>query len=216
MDDKRPSPFDHAIGKLNPSKLAVPKVAAKLPPKRKSSARSVPILRVPPIDVPLDAPQTEPQTEPLNEPQNKPNPVATQEPSAPLATALEEPPQSEPSPTPKKKRHWGRSALVLAAAVAVPAMAAPDEWRAFALPEITAQDDDQLDLMAFETPGESFPGSAFYYLADEPYLTEAELARDFHTVAALRAHPRLAKFIRWISKRPPGFHSGTPGPRRKH
>ena len=172
MDDKRPSPFDHAIGKLNPSKLAVPKVAAKLPPKRTSSARSIPVLRVPPIDVPLDALQDAPQTAP----QNGSNPVATQEPSAPLATAFEEPPHSEPSPTPKKKRHWGRSALVLAAAVAVPAMAAPDEWRAFALPEITAQDDDQLDLMAFETPGESFPGSAFYYLADEPYLTEAELA----------------------------------------
>ena len=47
-------------------------------------------------------------------------------------------------------------------------------------------------------------------------LSEAELARDFNTVKALRAHPRLAKFIRWISKRPPGFHSGTPDPRRKH
>ncbi|MBO9603229.1 MAG: cell wall hydrolase [Novosphingobium sp.] len=27
--------------------------------------------------------------------------------------------------------------------------------------------------MGFETPGESFPGSAFYYLADEPYLPPA-------------------------------------------
>jgi hypothetical protein len=46
-------------------------------------------------------------------------------------------------------------------------------------------------------------------------LTEAELARDYNTVAALRAHPRLAGFIRWVRKRPPGFHSKTPGPRRK-
>ncbi|MDV4144823.1 HNH endonuclease [Shimia sp. FJ5] len=46
-------------------------------------------------------------------------------------------------------------------------------------------------------------------------LSEAELARDYATVEALRAHPRLAKFIRWIAKRPPGFHSETPGPRRK-
>ncbi len=46
-------------------------------------------------------------------------------------------------------------------------------------------------------------------------LTETELARDFNTVEALRAHPRLAKFIAWVSKRPPGFHSKTPGNRRK-
>ncbi|MEO0752425.1 MAG: HNH endonuclease [Pseudomonadota bacterium] len=46
-------------------------------------------------------------------------------------------------------------------------------------------------------------------------LTETELARDYSTVEALRAHPRLAKFIRWVAKRPPVFHSKTPGPRRK-
>ena len=46
-------------------------------------------------------------------------------------------------------------------------------------------------------------------------LTEAELARDYNTIEALRAHPRLAGFIKWVSKRPPGFHSKTPGPRRK-
>ncbi|TCP61619.1 hypothetical protein EV663_10470 [Rhodovulum bhavnagarense] len=46
-------------------------------------------------------------------------------------------------------------------------------------------------------------------------LTETELARDYNTVSALRAHPRLAKFIGWVGKRPPGFHSKTPGPRRR-
>ncbi|WP_299501127.1 HNH endonuclease [uncultured Roseobacter sp.] len=46
-------------------------------------------------------------------------------------------------------------------------------------------------------------------------LSEAELARDYATVAALRAHPRLAKFITWVAKRPPGFHSKVPGKRRK-
>jgi hypothetical protein len=46
-------------------------------------------------------------------------------------------------------------------------------------------------------------------------LTEAELARQYHTVEALRAHPRLARFIDWIAARPPGFHSKTPGRRRK-
>lgn len=45
-------------------------------------------------------------------------------------------------------------------------------------------------------------------------LSETELARDYHTPEALRAHPRLAKFIRWVAKRPPGFKSKTPGKRR--
>ena len=46
-------------------------------------------------------------------------------------------------------------------------------------------------------------------------LTEAELARDFHTPEALRAHPRLAGFLRWVAKRPPNFHSRSAGGRRK-
>lgn len=46
-------------------------------------------------------------------------------------------------------------------------------------------------------------------------LTETELARDFATIDALRAHPRLAKFIHWVARRPPEFLSRTPGPRRR-
>ncbi len=46
-------------------------------------------------------------------------------------------------------------------------------------------------------------------------LTEAELARDYASIEALRSHPRLARFIGWVRKRPPGFHSKTPGARRK-
>ena len=46
-------------------------------------------------------------------------------------------------------------------------------------------------------------------------LTEAELARDYKTVEALRAHPRLAGFIAWVRKRPPEFRSKVPGRRRK-
>lgn len=46
-------------------------------------------------------------------------------------------------------------------------------------------------------------------------LSEADLARDYAAVDALRAHPRLAKFIAWVSKRPPGFHSKVPGKRRR-
>ena len=45
-------------------------------------------------------------------------------------------------------------------------------------------------------------------------LTEADLARDYNTPEALRSHPRLARFIGWVRKRPPGFLSRTPGSRR--
>lgn len=45
-------------------------------------------------------------------------------------------------------------------------------------------------------------------------LSEAELARDYATIAALRTHPRLARFISWVRKRPPGFQSKVPGKRR--
>jgi hypothetical protein len=45
-------------------------------------------------------------------------------------------------------------------------------------------------------------------------LSEAELARDYNTAEALRSHPRLARFIDWIRKRPDDFHSRTPGARR--
>ncbi len=46
-------------------------------------------------------------------------------------------------------------------------------------------------------------------------LSETELARDYATVEALRAHPKLEKFIRWIAKRPPDFASKVPGRRRR-
>lgn len=46
-------------------------------------------------------------------------------------------------------------------------------------------------------------------------LSESDLAREYYTVDALRLHPRLSKFIAWVSKRPPAFNSKTPGARRK-
>ncbi len=45
-------------------------------------------------------------------------------------------------------------------------------------------------------------------------LTETELARQYSSIEALRSHPRLARFVAWVAKRPPGFHSKTPGKRR--
>lgn len=46
-------------------------------------------------------------------------------------------------------------------------------------------------------------------------LTEAELARDFATVEALRAQPRLAAFIEWVARKPPTFYKRSAGGRRK-
>ena len=45
-------------------------------------------------------------------------------------------------------------------------------------------------------------------------LTETELARVYNTAEALRAHPHLAKFVRWVAKRPPGFDARSTGNRR--
>ncbi|MGB3167163.1 MAG: cell wall hydrolase, partial [Alteraurantiacibacter sp.] len=71
----------------------------------------------------------------------------------------------------ERLRPLARRLAVMALAVAIPAFAAtggldlsPDEEPAAA--PITA--------MPFETPGESFPGSAFYYLDEVPQLVEAE------------------------------------------
>jgi hypothetical protein len=59
----------------------------------------------------------------------------------------------------------GAKIAALAAAVAVPAMATPGDWSPFAHEQPAAA----IAPMPFEQVGASFPGSAFYYLADEPY-----------------------------------------------
>lgn len=46
-------------------------------------------------------------------------------------------------------------------------------------------------------------------------FTEAELARHYADIAALRAHPAIARFADWVAKRPPGFRSRIPGGRRR-
>ncbi|WP_234026882.1 cell wall hydrolase [Erythrobacter sp. HKB08] len=66
--------------------------------------------------------------------------------------------------------HRGRRLLALAAVVAVPAFAAPSDWQPFARPATEAMMAETAAPMPFETPGESFPGSAFYYLEDQPRL----------------------------------------------
>jgi spore germination cell wall hydrolase CwlJ-like protein len=57
-----------------------------------------------------------------------------------------------------------RRTAVLLAAVAVPALATPGEWSAFAIGN-AGRAEVVVQPMPFEQAGESFPGSAFYYLA---------------------------------------------------
>lgn len=68
-------------------------------------------------------------------------------------------------------KHHGRRLLALATAIAVPAVAAPLDWgndtdqnTGFAPPPMA-------DPMAFERPGQSFPGSAFYFIEQEARLS---------------------------------------------
>jgi spore germination cell wall hydrolase CwlJ-like protein len=67
----------------------------------------------------------------------------------------------------KSPRHHGRRALVLLAAVALPAFATPGDWGPGLLAEIgsAGRAEAAVAPMPFERAGDSFPGSAFYYLA---------------------------------------------------
>lgn len=40
-------------------------------------------------------------------------------------------------------------------------------------------------------------------------LTERELKDAFHTIPALRAHPDIATFLKWIAAKDPDFHEST-------
>lgn len=83
----------------------------------------------------------------------------------------------ERSKAPKGTQSGPRTSLrkrlaVLVAAIAVPAMAAPGDFGAEpAAAPIADVSLSHRDTMPFERPGMSFPGSAFYYLADPPAET---------------------------------------------
>ena len=64
--------------------------------------------------------------------------------------------------------HRGRRILALVAAIAVPAMAAPGDWQAFGHTPAGTMQPAVVQPMPFERPGQSFPGSAFYFLEDAP------------------------------------------------
>ena len=46
-------------------------------------------------------------------------------------------------------------------------------------------------------------------------FSETELARRYDTVEAQRAHPRIARFVEWVRRKPPGFHSQSAGKGRR-
>ena len=73
------------------------------------------------------------------------------------------------------RKHSGRRALILLAAIAVPAFAAPGDWSEFAI-GAAGQAKVEVEPMPFEQAGDSFPGSAFYYLAadNQSYLAPLE------------------------------------------
>src|SRR5690606_35029163 len=79
----------------------------------------------------------------------------------------------------RQRRHRGRRAAALLAAVAVPALAAPQDWTGFSV-EAAAAGEPAARAMPFEMPGASFPGSAFYYLTD----STLPAASDIHSDAA--------------------------------
>jgi len=40
-------------------------------------------------------------------------------------------------------------------------------------------------------------------------FSETELARDYASVEALKAHPDVARFLEWVRSKPPGFSERT-------
>ncbi|HEX8057888.1 MAG TPA: cell wall hydrolase [Novosphingobium sp.] len=79
----------------------------------------------------------------------------------------------------KAPRHYGRRAVVMAAAIALPAFAAPADWGFEVAPAGRA--DQTVTPMPFERPGDSFPGAAFYYLSNDP--APARLDQNVHSDA---------------------------------
>lgn len=46
-------------------------------------------------------------------------------------------------------------------------------------------------------------------------LSERELADPYHTIDRLRAHPEIARFIRWVARKSPEFVDGHHDPARR-
>ena len=79
---------------------------------------------------------------------------------------------------PRRRKLAAKRAVVVAVAFAVPALAAPGSFGS--APEQQAS----IQPLGFEIPGESFPGSAFYYLEDAPQaLTVSAAVADSSALA---------------------------------
>jgi hypothetical protein len=124
------------------------------------------------------------------------------------------PRRARPIAAQRGRRHSGKRLAVLAAAIAVPAMAAPVEWPSAAEPAA------ETAPLGFEIPGESFPGSAFYYLDDLPNLRgaaapgpadEAELALARPSAGLLDSGPaaRALRFAGTLGDRSRAQHCLT-------
>ena len=85
----------------------------------------------------------------------------------------------------RASRRWMlvRKLGALAAVLAVPAIAAETAFE----PDIPQAPAPTVEPMGFETPGESFPGSAFYYLEDVPQVAAAFVPEDSAEPEAQRA-----------------------------
>lgn len=46
-------------------------------------------------------------------------------------------------------------------------------------------------------------------------VSEKQLAADYNSIAALRTHPEIAKFVRWIARKPPDFRASSERPRAR-
>lgn len=77
----------------------------------------------------------------------------------------------------RRQRRWTLAAGAMAA-VALPAFAEPGSWGRFAIADARAADDAVLP-MPFEQRGQSFPGSAYYYLQPDPAVQVTPTAGAF-------------------------------------
>lgn len=108
----------------------------------------------------------------------------------------------------------GKRVAVLLAIITVPAMAAPGEFAMFAEPDAAAPAPDPLALaaanaLAFERPGMSFPGSAFFYLADPPAEALIALPAANPLESGAEAGRELGEFIKTGPAAKPFFSSGS-------
>lgn len=88
----------------------------------------------------------------------------------------------------RSRRQLAMRGGILAAAIALPTVAAQGEWSTIGAAMGLVEERVPLTPMPFEVAGESFPGSAFYYLEDAPRLTTdlAELREEEGTLETVK------------------------------